>query len=453
MGKTMNRRDFIKGSAALAGAVAVSACSSDKKKTVERGEMTYRINPSTSDKVSLLGYGMMRLPVVGGGSARENPGVALDQEQINRLVDKAIEMGVNYFDTAPIYCKGESEKATGLALARHPRDKWFVATKLSTFNPATWTLESSKAMYEKSFSELGVDYIDYYLLHSIGSGQENFQKRFVENGVLDFLMQERQAGRIRNLGFSFHGDDKTFDYLMELHPQYKWDFVQIQMNYVDWENARKINPRNANASYLYEKLEALGIPVVIMEPLLGGRLASLPATVAQTLQEKEPSRSIASWAFRFCGSYPGVLTVLSGMTYLEHLEDNVGSYSPLTALTEEELIFLQGVANVFATYPAVPCNDCGYCMPCPYGMDIPRLLAHYNKCVNEGYIQPDTQSSDYRRLRRKYLASYTRELIPERQADKCIGCGQCKDKCPQKIDIPREIFKIDSYVEKLRREG
>jgi len=448
----MNRRDFIKGSAALAGAAAVAACGTKKEKKQPEGEMTCRTNPSSSDKVSLLGFGMMRLPVFGGGSARENPEATLDQEGINRLVDRAIELGVNYFDTAPIYCKGHSEKATGIALNRYPRDKWFVATKMSTFDRNSWTFKASKAMYDKSFTELGVDYIDYYLLHSVGGSQEAFRQRFIDNGVLDFLMQERQEGRIRNLGFSFHGDNALFDYLMELHQTYKWDFVQIQMNYVDWDNAKKINARNSNASDLYGKLEALGIPVVIMEPLLGGRLASLPGTVAQALQEIDPSRSIASWAFRFCGTYPGVLTVLSGMTYLEHLEDNAYNFSPLVPLAGEELEFLINKGNVIASYPTVPCNNCEYCMPCPYGMDIPKLLSHYNKCVNEGYIQPDSQSSEYRRLRRKYLSTYAKELIPERQADKCIGCEECVDKCPQHINIPHEIARIDRYVEKLRRE-
>ena len=209
---------------------------------VPAGQMTYRSNPSTGDKVSLLGFGMMRLPSVGGRSAREG-NEDIDQEMVNEMVnemvDYALAHGVNYFDTSPAYCRGMSEKATGIALARHPRDTYFIATKLSNFAPATWKREEAIAMYRNSMKDLQVDYIDYYLLHGIGmgGGMEEYEKRYVDNGVLDFLLEERKAGRIRNLGFSYHGDIAVFDRLLAEHDKYQWDFVQIQLNYLDWKYA------------------------------------------------------------------------------------------------------------------------------------------------------------------------------------------------------------------------
>ena len=266
--------------------------------------------------------------------------------------------------------------------------------------------------------------------------------------MIDFLMKEREAGRIRNLGFSYHGDRKTFDYVLGLHEKVHWDFVQIQMNYVDWRHAAS---RNVDAEYLYAELADRGIPAVIMEPLLGGRLSNVPEYIADRLKERDPYSSVASWAFRFAGTYPDVLTVLSGMTYMEHLEENIGTYSPLRPLNEDDIRFLEETAVLMMQYPTVPCNDCKYCMPCPYGIDIPAVLLHYNKCVNEGNIARDPGSEDYRRARRAYLVSYDRAVEKVRQADHCIGCKQCIPHCPQSIDIPHELHRIARYVEELKR--
>ena len=293
------------------------------------------------------------------------------------------------------------------------------------------------------------DYIDYYLLHSVGNGgSSQFDARYVDNGMIDFLMKEREEGRIRNLGFSYHGDRKTFDYVLGLHEKVHWDFVQIQMNYVDWRHAAS---RNVDAEYLYAELADRGIPAVIMEPLLGGRLSNVPEYIADRLKERDPYSSVASWAFRFAGTYPDVLTVLSGMTYMEHLEENIGTYSPLRPLNEDDIRFLEETAVLMMQYPTVPCNDCKYCMPCPYGIDIPAVLLHYNKCVNEGNIARDPGSEDYRRARRAYLVSYDRAVEKVRQADHCIGCKQCIPHCPQSIDIPHELHRIARYVDELKR--
>ncbi len=459
----INRRDFLKrlGLGASAAGLALTGCDSAAKKisasasgaTIGDGEMTYRTNPKTGEKVSLLGYGCMRWPTVAGGSARDGE-EEIDQEMVNRLVDTAIAHGVNYFDTSPAYCKGRSEHATGIALSRHPRSSYNIATKLSNFAPSTWSREASLAMYRNSFKELQTDYIDYMLLHGVGMGEDGmaeFEKRYIDNGMLDFLLKEREAGRIRNLGFSYHGDIRVFDYLLSKHDEYKWDFVQIQLNYVDWKHAKEVNPRNTDAEYLYTELEKRGIPAVIMEPLLGGRLSNVPDHIVARLKQQEPERSVASWAFRYAGTHPGVMTVLSGMTYMEHLEDNLSSFCPLKPLTAEEMQFLYDTADLMMHYPTIPCNDCKYCMPCPYGLDIPSILLHYNKCVNQGNVPESAQAENYAEARRAFLVGYDRSVPRLRQANHCIGCGRCAPHCPQSIDIPAELRRIDRFVEDLKQ--
>ena len=428
---------------------AEEQAASEYKNQVEPpvGKMTYRENPTTKDKVSLLGYGMMRLPM------KVDNGDEFDQDMINKQVDYAIEHGLNYFDTSPVYCQGKSEHCTGIALHRHKREEYFVATKLSNFNPEYHSREKAIEMYRNSMKELQVDYIDYYLLHSVGGGMEEFEKRYLNNGMMDYLLQERQAGRIRNLGFSFHGKQEVFDEVLAMHDKYHWDFVQIELNYLDWDFANEINNRNVDASYLYAELHKKGIPAVIMEPLLGGRLANLPQYLMTELKSRNPEKSVASWAFRYAGTPEGVLTVLSGMTYMEHLKDNLLSYCPLTPLTEEEQRYLdKEIAQKIVGLENIPCNDCKYCMPCPYGIDIPAIFVHYNKCKNEGSLPMGAGDAEYRKHRRQYLISLDRVVPRDRQPDHCIQCGQCEPHCPQNIRIPRELRKIDEMIEQLKRD-
>ena len=356
--KDISRRDFLKVSGTTAATAALASCS--MKGAGDDGEvdymghhdgpvptdkMTYRTNPKQGDKISLLGYGWMRLPTVNNGSARtqENTrGDEIDQEQVNRLCKYALDHGVNYFDTSPAYCRGKSEESLGIALeaSGYKRSDYFIATKLSNFSPSQYDFEEGKAMFERSLEYLKTDYIDYLLLHSIGGGGMGpVHQRYLDNGLLDWLMEQREAGRIRNLGFSFHGDVAVFDWALAHHDEYHWDFVQIQANYVDWENEED---KGRSGKYLYDELVKRGIPVVIMEPLLGGRLSKVPDHVVAHFKRRKPEDSVASWAFRYIGSKPAVLTVLSGMTYMEHLEDNLRTYSPLEPLTEEEQQWLEG---------------------------------------------------------------------------------------------------------------
>ena len=452
----ISRRRFLKhlGIGALAG--VATACGSnvvsetDKKKAGD-GKMTYRVNHNTGDSVSVLGYGCMRLPTKSDPKTDADP--EIDQEAVNAQVDYALEHGVNYFDTSPAYCKGRSEHVMGIALSRHPRDSYFIATKLSNFAPSTWPREESIAMFENSLKELQTDYIDYLLLHAVGQGSfEALNGCYIDNGILDYLKEKKEAGVIRNLGFSYHGDVAVFDYLLEMmdRGEVHWDFVQIQLNYIDWNNAKKVNDSNTDASYLYAELERRNIPVVIMEPLLGGRLASVSAPIAAKMKQRRPDDSIASWAFRYAGSHPGVLTVLSGMTYLDHLKENVATYSPLDPVTDEENEFLEVVAQEILQNDTVPCTDCKYCMPCPYGVNIPAIFAHYNKCVNDDNVARDTRDPHYDKARRAFLVGYDRTVPKLRQASRCIACGNCLSECPQSIDIPGRLREIDQYVDRLK---
>jgi predicted aldo/keto reductase-like oxidoreductase len=449
---TINRREFLKitGVAAATTTASWLGCARPKDSSgalgaVPTDKMTFRNFPSLGDKVSLLGYGCMRWPTM---TNPEGQGEIINQEVVNELVDYAIEHGVNYFDTAPMYVMGQSERATGIALKRHPREKFFIATKMSNFMDPSFN--ASVAMYKNSMEQLQVSYIDYYLLHILGTvGVRGLEGRFLNNGLLDFLLKEREAGRIRHLGWSFHGTREGFDQALALHEKVHWDFVQIQLNYFDWEPVSGMDP---NAKYLYEELLKRNIPVVVMEPLLGGRLSNLPMHIVTRLKERNPNGSAASWAFRYAGSLEGIFTVLSGMTYMEHLQDNIRTYSPLVPLTEEQKEFLYETAELMLQYPTIPCNDCDYCMPCPYGIDIPGVLLHYNKCVNEGNIPKSSADANYRKARRAFLSGYNRSIEKIRQADHCTGCWQCVELCPQKINIPVELQKIDKFVEQLKQE-
>lgn len=474
--KDISRRTFLKrlgiGTAVLASPTFVGCASKHNDSRgaltdIPTDKMTYRENPKTHERVSLLGYGCMRWPTkdVESSDSDDKPKKVIDQEQVNALVAKAIKHGVNYFDTSPAYCEGKSEEATGIALAPFPRDSYFIATKMSNFAPETWPREASIKMYHDSLRYLRTDHIDYMLLHCVGltsqdasgkelNGMETLRARFFDNGILDYLMSEREADRIRNLGFSYHGDIKVFDHLLSMHDRGEthWDFVQIQLSYVDWKHAKEIEPLNTNAEYLYGELAKRHIPAVVMEPLLGGQLARVPAFAAERMTAARPDDSIASWAFRFAASLPNILTVLSGMTYMEHLEDNLRTFCPLQPCTEEERKMLSEIAQIFVENPFIPCTGCQYCMPCPYGLNIPAIFAHYNRCINEEHYTKSDTDPNYREARRAYLIGYDRSVPRLRQADHCVSCGKCAPHCPQSIAIPKKLHEIDAYVEKLRRD-
>ena len=404
-------------------------------------QMTYRVQHRSGDRVSLLGFGMMRLPD--------------NQDEVNMLVDYAISHGVNYFDTAPMYKGGRSETMTGQALCRHPRDKYLVATKMSNQRDSSlWSLDESRKMYEKSFRDLQVEHIDYYLLHSVGGGgMDTLKARFLDNGLLEFLLREREAGRIRHLGFSYHGDVSVFDFLLDHQDEYHWDFAQIQMNYLDWRHAALNKSgwkQDADAEYLYNKMEKAGVQTIVMEPLRGGALARIDEALVQRLTALRPQDNPASWAFRWVGSHPNILTTLSGMNQMSHLEENVRTFSPLDPCTEAENKVLEEIADVMAGVPVIPCTACEYCMPCPYGVDIPGNFAYYNEAIAQKVLPlPDKHAADYMDRKQKF-AEGLRQALPDAStwATQCTDCETCLKKCPQQIRIPNQMARI---VETLKR--
>lgn len=443
--KDMSRREFLRrlgigaGSAmALMALKPLDVFAEDEIISPQDIRMTYRVQHGSGEQISLLGFGMMRLPD--------------NQEEVDQLVDYAIEHGVNYFDTAPMYMRGRSEVLTGNSLSRYPRNKYFVATKMSNQNQSLWSLEDSKNMYYQSFERLKVDYIDYYLLHSIGNGGvEAVKGRFIDNGLLDFMLEERKAGRIKHLGFSYHGDVKAFDWLLDHNDEYHWDFVQIQMNYLDWRHAGLGGSwkKDADAEYLYNKCQKLDIQCVVMEPLRGGALARLQQEQVDQLKALRPDDNPARWAFRWVGSNTNILTTLSGMNRMEHMIENVETFSPLDPCTESENALLAAIADEMSGFPTIPCTTCAYCMPCPYGVDIPGNFAYYNEAVNEHVLPlPDRQSPEYATRKQQFIDGYKKALPDEKTwAKACQDCEECLSKCPQSIRIPNQMGRI---VETLR---
>ena len=443
----MNRREFLRrlgvgmgSAAALMAMEPLRVLAQDDKKTVSAdNRMTYRVQHGSGEQISLLGFGMMRLPN--------------DQEEVNELVDYAIEHGVNYFDTAPMYMGGQSEVLTGNALSRHPREKYYIATKMSNQNRRLWDFDEAVKMYYQSFQRLKTDHIDYYLLHSIGGGGvETLKDRFLNHGLLDFLMKEREAGRIRHLGFSYHGDVRAFDWLLDHNDDYHWDFVQIQMNFLDWRHA-SLNTggwkKDADAEYLYNKCEKLDIQCVVMEPLRGGAFGRMAQELIDQLKERRPDDSTARWAFRWVGSYPNILTTLSGMNRMDHLEENIKTFSPLEICTEAENALLADIADQMSGFPTIPCTTCSYCMPCPYGVDIPKNFAYYNEAVTDHILPlPAPSAANYTEQQQQFIEGY-RKALPDANtwARACQDCEECLSKCPQQIRIPNQMSRI---VETLR---
>lgn len=421
---------------------AASAAPLPKSPVGDNDKITSRHWDSTGDTVGLLGLGCMRFPQKPGQGGGFGRGGAIDQDQVNAMVDYAIKHGVNYFDTAPAY--GGSEEATGIALSRYPRESYYIATKMSNFQGGN--LQSAKQMFETSLSRLKTDYVDYFLLHG-ASSKRDMDSRFVNNGVIDYLMEQKKAGHIRHLGFSFHGSRSDMDYMLSLHKQYHWDFIQIQMNYVDWDAESN---RNADAHYLYDQITKLNIPVVVMEPVRGGALANVNDTFRGMMAEAHPELSPAGMALSFVGTFPGVMCVLSGMSNMEQLTENVGTFVDFRPLSDKDQELLLKIAQIQRDNSAIGCTGCRYCMPCAFGVDIPGNFSVYDKCANE-YSLPNPagpHDKDYSKNRRAFLNRYN-ALDEKARAENCANCQACVSKCPQHINIPAQLDKIRKLVKEL----
>lgn len=375
--------------------------------------MEMRQYRDTDVKVSLLGMGCMRLPKV--DPEKED----IDYEKAQEIIDYAYANGVNYFDTAYGYHGGQSELFVGQALKKYSRESFFLASKMPI-----WCVKE-KGDVERIFNEqlqrCQTDYFDFYLFHSQNAA--NFQK-CQEFGVYEFLSQMKAEGKIRRLGFSFHDTPEVLRHICDTYP---WDFAQIQLNYLDWEMQ--------DAKTQYQILNDREIPVIVMEPVRGGALAS-PCEAADILfREERPDKSVASWAIRFAASLPGVLTVLSGMSNMEQVRDNVDTMTRFEPLTDREREVIDEALEAYRKKDTVPCTGCRYCMDCPFGVDIPKMFSLYNHYVL------DRDGEDY-------LEAYEAQPESER-ADQCQACGACMEKCPQHIRIPDQMVTIRETVEKI----
>jgi len=381
--------------------------------------METRRYKNSDESVSLLGFGCMRLPL-------KDDDTEIDKIRAQAMVDYAISQGVNYFDTAYMYHEMKSEAFIGEALARYPRNSFNLATKM----PLVYV--SSEADVERIFQEqlqkCRVDYFDYYLLHNVN---ETFLRKIESFNIYEWAKEKQKQGKIRHLGFSFH--DRV-EILSETVNRYEWDFAQIQLNYMDWELQ--------NAKQQYQILNEKGIPVVVMEPVRGGALATLCEKSIALMKEKNPHASIASWAIRFAASLPGVLTVLSGMSDMTHVQDNIQTMTPFRPLDKEEYKLIEKALAAYRVSASIPCTACRYCMDCPSGVDIPRTLAIYNN-----YLVRKSQANPMSAL---LFDMESMILGEENQSHHCVKCNQCADHCPQQIDIPHWMDTITTFSEERK---
>lgn len=371
--------------------------------------MEYREMSNIGVKTSLLGFGCMRLP-----TKKVEGKDVIDREAAVKMLDNAIKSGVNYIDTAYPYHNGESELFLGEALKAYPRDSYYLATKLPMWE--VHSKEDVRRIFDIQLGKLQTDYIDFYLMHALG--KEGFENA-IKNEVYEVLEELRAEGKIRYIGFSFHDNYEAFEWIIKY---YKWDFCQIQYNYMDV---------NEQAGYKgYKLAKELGIPMVVMEPVKGGSLVNYSDDIKEEFYRYEPERSIASWALRWVGSHQNIKVVLSGMSTPEQVEDNLNTFNNFKALTEEDKAFLNEMIEKIKSKVNNGCTGCRYCMPCPHGVDIPRNFSLWN---NFGmYHNPNE-------LRFHYFGNMTNS---NSIASMCKQCGLCESKCPQKLPIREHLKKL-----------
>ena len=352
------------------------------------------------ERLSRLGMGNMRLPTKGERNGH------IDEEKSQEIIDYLMASGVNYYDTAYMYHGGKSELFVGKALKKYPRDSYFLADKMPTY-----PLKEGKTpqeIFEEQLQKCGVDHFDFYLLHNLC---EDSVPVFTdpEKGVIPYLLEQKKAGRIRHFGLSSHAKPETLKKFLDQYDFF--EFVQLQLNYLDWDMQ--------DAKQQYEIVTNYGVPVWVMEPCRGGRLASLTPEADAMLKDCQPERTIASWAFRYVMSLPNVGVVLSGMTQMDQAENNVATFSEGKNLTEEEQTVLHRALEQFRSQVIVPCTACHYCDGCPMELDIPEILRLYNR---------------YALNKSPMIHMDMAELA--HQPEECIACGACQSKCPQNIAIP-----------------
>jgi hypothetical protein len=374
--------------------------------------MNYRKNPKNGDMLSALGYGCMRFT---------KKGTSIDQSKAESEMITAIENGVNYFDTAYIY--SGSEVALGKLLAKGYRDKIFLATKLPHY--LIKTSQDIEKYFSAQLNRLQTDYIDYYLIHMLSD--INVWERLKSIGIEDWIKEKKSSGQIRNIGFSFHGGTTSFITLIDA---YDWDFTQIQYNYLDEYSQAGIT----GLKYASSK----SLPVIIMEPLRGGKLANLPKTAEKIMKDAPVQRSAAEWGLRWVLNHSEVTVVLSGMNSLAQVKENVRVASEIKpgTMSTEALMLIEKVKKILTAKTKVPCTGCSYCMPCPQGVDIPVCFKAYN----------DVYSDSWFTGMKEYFMCTTLKPDPS-NASKCIQCGRCEQHCPQKIEIIKELQNVKKKME------
>ena len=359
-------------------------------------------------KLSGLGFGAMRLPVIDGDDSN------IDKPKAFEMVDKAMSEGINYYDTAWGYHNGNSEIVMGEALAKYPRESFYIATKFPGYDLSN--MSKVKEIFEKQLEKTGMEYFDFYLFHNVCEMNIN-QYLDPKFGIFDYLIEQKKNGRIKHLGFSCHGEMETLKRFIDAYGEHM-EFCQIQLNYLDW----KFQDAKAKVDLLNEK----GIPVWVMEPLRGGKLAKLDDKFETKLKELRPNEEIPAWAFRFLQSTKGVTMVLSGMSNMQQLEDNIRTFREDKPLNEKEMTALMSVVDRMLERKSIPCTACHYCVShCPQGLDIPHLISLYN----EHFITIEGGGFDF-------IAPMALSVIPdEKRPASCLHCHSCEQVCPQQIKI------------------
>ena len=366
-------------------------------------------------KLSGLGLGMMRLPVLNGNDA------AIDEVAAADIIDYAYRNGINYFDTAWGYHNGNSELIAGKCLSRYPRESYYLATKFPGYDAAN--MNKVEEIFEKQLEKCQTSYFDFYLFHNVY--EENIDGYLNhEFGIMDYLLKQKENGRIRHLGFSAHGSIAVIKRFLKAYGEHM-EFCQLQINYMDWHFQ--------GAKEKVELIQKAGIPIWVMEPLRGGKLASASDAVTGELQKMRPDESIPAWAFRFLQSVPGITMVLSGMSNMEQLKANIETWQEDKPLTKEEFDTLVRMTDEETAKGGLPCTSCHYCIShCPQELPIPDLIALYNEHkVNEG----------------DSLAAAVEKLPEEKRPANCVGCRSCEEVCPQQIKISEVMSEISGIVE------
>lgn len=369
--------------------------------------MKKRSFPKLGVSPSMLGFGCMRFPLDKEGK--------IDEQESAKMIDKAIQSGVTYIDTAYPYHSGESEPFVGKALKKYNREDYYLATKLPI-----WEVKSrqhAREIFEEQLQRLDVEYVDFYLLHALDEGKWN---TILTYDLISLCEELREEGKIRYLGFSFHDEYAVFDKIIKY---YDWDFCQLQLNYMDMDIQAGMKG--------YELADKLGIPVIVMEPIKGGSLAKLPTDVSDILTTYNADISLSSWALRYVGTLPNVKVVLSGMSTYDHVIDNLDTFIDFKELNEEELKLIEKVATTLKSRTKNGCTGCEYCMPCPVGVNIAGNFRYWNNAFV--YDDHTTFKSKLKDLKEAF-------------ADTCIECGACEKMCPQQIRIREDLKQVIAYV-------